>query len=133
MPAPFERLRVLLVDDFATMRRILRNALSEMGVAHIDEASGGREAMALLERGCYDLIVSDWNMPDVNGLELLQWVRSQERLANLPFLMVTAESNKENILAAVKAQVNQYLVKPFTGQALRDKIERMLRDRYQAA
>ena len=119
---PNKNMKILTVDDFATMRRIIRNMLRQLGYNNILEADDGVSALALLQREKIDFVISDWNMPNMNGLELLQTMRADEHLKTIPVLMVTAETLKENILEAVKAGVNNYVVKPFTAETLRDKI-----------
>ena len=122
----YENLTVLVVDDFSTMRRIVRNILRDLDFKNILEAEDGDAAVTILKTQRVDLIVSDWNMPKMTGLDLLKWVRSNEKTASLPFLMVTAESQKENIIEAVKAKVSNYVVKPFTAATLAEKLEKIL-------
>ncbi|MDY6909657.1 MAG: chemotaxis response regulator CheY [Thermodesulfobacteriota bacterium] len=117
---------VLIVDDFATMRRIIRNILRELDFKDIVEAENGTAAVRILESQKVDLVISDWNMPKMTGLELLKWVRANEKARDLPFLMVTAEAQKENIVEAIKAGVNNYIVKPFTAAVLSEKLEKIL-------
>jgi len=117
---------VLVVDDFATMRRIIRNILRELDFKDIVEAENGTAAVKILESQKVHLVISDWNMPKMTGLELLKWVRANERTRDLPFLMVTAEAQKENIMEAVKARVSNYIVKPFTAAVLSEKLEKIL-------
>jgi two-component system chemotaxis response regulator CheY len=119
----FSNQAVLVVDDFATMRRIVSNLLREAGFKHLVEAEDGVEALRKLESGSFQFVVSDWNMPKMTGLELLKLVRSSESLKHLPFLMVTAEARKENIVEAAHAGADGYIVKPFTGATLKEKIE----------
>nr|MBF0221625.1 response regulator [Desulfobulbaceae bacterium] len=119
-------MKVLVVDDFATMRRILKNILSQLGYKHIIEADDGTTAMGVLKQEKIDLIISDWNMPKMTGLELLKNVRSNPDLAPIPFIMVTAEAQQDNIILAVKAKVSQYIVKPFTADTLGEKIKKVL-------
>ncbi len=116
-------MKVLVVDDFATMRKIIRNVLKQIGFENIAEAEDGVAAMQILKREKVGLVVTDWNMPNMTGLELLQNIRQNSQCANLPVLMVTAEGMKENVLEAVKAGVNNYVVKPFTAEVLQEKIE----------
>ena len=122
----YKDLTVLVVDDFATMRRIIRNILRDLGFQRILEAEDGTAAVDILQTQKVDLIISDWNMPKMTGLELLKWVRSNEDTKDLPFLMVTAEAQKENVIEAVKAKVSNYIVKPFTAQTLAEKLEKIL-------
>lgn len=117
---------LLVVDDFATMRRIVSNLLREFGAIHIAEAEDGAEALRKLEAGQFKFVVSDWNMPKMNGLELLQAVRSSPQLKDLPFLLVTAEARKENIVEAAQAGADGYIVKPFTAATLNEKIMMIL-------
>ncbi|HFQ80950.1 MAG TPA: response regulator [Desulfobacterales bacterium] len=118
--------KVLVVDDFATMRRIVKNILTQLGYKHIIEADDGTTAMDRLKQEKIDLIISDWNMPKMTGLELLKNVRSTPDTANIPFIMVTAEAQQDNIILAVKAKVSQYIVKPFTADILGEKINKVL-------
>ncbi len=122
----YKNLTVLVVDDFSTMRRIVRNVLRELEFKDIIEAEDGTAAVTVLKNQKVDLIVSDWNMPRMTGLELLKYVRSTAGLEDTPFLMVTAESKKENIVEAVKAKVSNYIVKPFTAATLGEKLEKIL-------
>jgi two-component system chemotaxis response regulator CheY len=117
---------VLVVDDFATMRRIIRNILRDLEFKKILEAEDGTAAVDILKTQKVDLIISDWNMPKMTGLELLKWVRSNEDTKDIPFLMVTAEAQKENVIEAVKAKVSNYIVKPFTAQTLAEKLEKII-------
>lgn len=119
-------LPVLVVDDYRTMARIIRNLLKAIGFTDIDEAADGSEALGKLAERDYGLIISDWNMLPMTGYEFLQRVRASERHSHLPFLMVTAESKTENVIAAKKAGVSNYIVKPFTAETLRAKIEAVL-------
>ena len=116
------KIKVLVVDDFPTMRRIVRNLLRQTGYESIDEAENGAEALSKMQDGNYGLVVSDWNMPVMEGIELLKCVRADEKLKNLPFLMVTAEAEKDKIITAIKAGVDNYVVKPFTAEVLAEKI-----------
>ena len=115
-------MKILVVDDYATMRRIVRNLLGQIGHADIEEAADGSEALAKLHSGKFDLVISDWNMEPMTGLELLKQVRADSALAPLPFIMVTAESKTENVIEAKKAGVSNYIVKPFTADTLKAKI-----------
>jgi two-component system chemotaxis response regulator CheY len=119
------KMKVLVVDDFSTMRRIVKNILRQLGFENIVEADDGETAVGKLESERIDFIISDWNMPKMSGLELLKWVRSHDEFKDLPFLMVTAEAQKENVLEAVKAKVSNYIVKPFTAETLSEKIEKI--------
>jgi two-component system chemotaxis response regulator CheY len=118
-------MKVLVVDDFATMRRILKNVLKEIGFTKIVEADDGSTALAVLKKDKVGLIVSDWNMPEVSGLELLKAVRSDESTKDVPFLMVTAEGQKDSVVQAVQAGVNNYIVKPFTADTIKQKLQQV--------
>jgi two-component system chemotaxis response regulator CheY len=114
---------ILIVDDYKTMIRIIRNLLKQIGFEDVDEAADGSEALAKLRQKKYSLIISDWNMEPMTGYELLKEVRSDMQLSKTPFIMVTAESKTENVIAAKKAGVNNYIVKPFNAQTLKSKID----------
>jgi len=118
-------MKVLIVDDFATMRRILKNILKQIGFSNITEADDGKTALIELKKEQFDLVLCDWNMPEMSGLELLQKVRSDDGLKDTPFVMVTAEAQKDNILEAVKAGVNNYVVKPFTAETIGGKLKKV--------
>lgn len=118
-------MRVLVVDDFSTMRRIIKNILRQLGFTNIIEADDGSTAWETLNKEHIDFIISDWNMPQMPGIELLRKVRSSESFASLPFLMVTAEAQQENIIEAVQAKVSNYIVKPFTAETLGQKIDKI--------
>lgn len=122
----YKNLTVLIVDDFITMRRIVRKILRDLDFEDIVEAEDGSAAMEVLKRTSVDLIISDWNMPKMTGLELLKQVRSTENLKDIPFLMLTAEAQKENIVEAIKAKVSNYIVKPFTAAGLQEKLAKIL-------
>lgn len=115
-------MKILVVDDYSTMRRILRNLLSQIGISDVEEASDGMDALAKLQSGRFDLVISDWNMEPVTGLDLLKRVRADAATSKLPFIMVTAESKSENVIEAKKAGVSNYIVKPFTADTLKSKI-----------
>jgi len=121
-----KNIKVLIVDDFATMRKVVRNLLKQVGYADIVEAEDGVMALKALKSQKIDFIISDWNMPNMTGLELLKAVRADAELANTPFLMVTAEALQDNVVAAVKAGVNNYIVKPFTAEVLNEKIKKIM-------
>ena len=121
-----KNIKVLIVDDFATMRKAIRNLLKQVGYEDIVEAEDGVMALKALKAQKIDMIVSDWNMPNMSGLELLKAVRSDPDLAETPFLMVTAEALQDNVVAAVKAGVNNYIVKPFTAEVLNEKIKKIM-------
>lgn len=117
--------RFLVVDDFSTMRRIVRNLLKELGFANVDEAEDGAVALQKLKSGPYDFVVTDWNMPNMDGLTLLQSIRRTPELKHLPVLMITAEAKKENIIAAAQAGASGYVVKPFTAATLAEKLDKI--------
>jgi two-component system, chemotaxis family, chemotaxis protein CheY len=119
---------VLIVDDYNTMVRIIRNLLRQLGFEHIDDASDGSQALAKMQERKYGLVISDWNMEPMTGYDLLKQVRSSPELATTPFIMVTAESKTENVIAAKKAGVSNYIVKPFNAQTLKSKIESVFPD-----
>jgi len=116
--------RFLVVDDFPTMRRIVRNLLKELGFANVDEAEDGAAGLAKVKEGRFDFVISDWNMPNMDGLQMLQSIRADANpvISKLPVLMVTAEAKKENIIAAAQAGANGYVVKPFTAATLDEKL-----------
>ena len=120
------KMKVLIVDDYKTMLRIIRNLLKQLNVQEVDEASDGAEALAKLRGASFDLVISDWNMEPMTGLQLLQEVRADAKLARLPFIMITAESKAENVVAAKQAGVSNYIVKPFNAETLREKIEKVM-------
>ncbi len=119
---------VLIVDDYNTMVRIIRNLLRQLGFEHIDDASDGAAALAKMEQRKYGLVISDWNMEPMTGYDLLQQVRAHPDMSDTPFIMVTAESKTENVVAAKKAGVSNYIVKPFNAQTLKSKIESVFPD-----
>jgi two-component system chemotaxis response regulator CheY len=119
-------IKILVVDDFATMRKVIRNLLKQVGYENIVEAEDGVNALRVLKSQKIDLVVSDWNMPNMTGLDLLKAVRADEELKQTPFLMVTAEALQDNVIAAVKAGVSNYIVKPFTAEVLNEKISKIL-------
>ena len=119
-------IQVLVVDDYATMRRIIRNLLNQIGFQKIEEASDGADALTKLRAGQFGLVISDWNMEPMTGLQLLKEVRADIRLKGTPFIMVTAESKTENVVAAKEAGVNNYIVKPFNAETLKKKIESVI-------
>lgn len=117
---------ILVVDDFPTMRRIVRSLLKELGFTNVEEAEDGKEALAKIRAGSFEFIISDWNMPNLDGLEMLKQVRADAALKDLPVLMITAEAKKENIIAAAKAGASGYIVKPFTAATLEEKLNKIL-------
>ncbi len=120
-------IEVLVVDDAATMRRIVRSLLRELGVKNVREAEDGSAALEELKRRRADLVISDWNMPHMSGIELLRAIRGSESLKDIPVLMVTAETKKENVLEAVQAGVNNYIVKPFNAKTLEEKLNKIFK------
>ncbi|MBO8143694.1 MAG: chemotaxis response regulator CheY [Thermodesulfobacterium sp.] len=121
-------IKILVVDDFATMRKIIKNILTQLGFKDIIEADDGTTALELLKKQKVDLIISDWNMPKMSGIDLLKAVRADENLKDIKFIMVTAEAQKENVVEAIKHGVNQYVVKPFTPETLKEKLEKVFGD-----
>ena len=118
-------MKILVVDDFSTMRRIVKNLLRDLGFSNISEADDGSTALPMLQSGNFDFLVTDWNMPGMTGIDLLKNVRADDRLKNMPVLMVTAEAKREQIIEAAQAGVNGYVVKPFTAAVLKEKIEKI--------
>jgi len=119
-------MNILVVDDYKTMLRIIRNLLKQIEYNNVEDATDGAEALAKLRSGNFGLVISDWNMEPMSGLQLLQEVRSDSRLKNIPFIMVTAESKAENVVAAKQAGVSNYIVKPFNAETLKEKIDKVL-------
>jgi two-component system chemotaxis response regulator CheY len=119
-------MKVLVVDDYKTMVRIVRGLLSQLGFEHIDDAADGETALGMIRGGNYGLVLSDWNMSPMSGYELLKFVRADERTKTLPFVMVTAEAKTENVVAAKQAGVNNYIIKPFTLAVLKQKLTSVL-------
>ncbi len=120
-----KNIKILVVDDFATMRRIIRNLLGELGYRNLDEADDGRTALPKMKSGEFDFLVTDWNMPGMTGLDLVKAVRADPAIRHTPILMVTAEAKKSQIVEAAQAGINGYVVKPFTAGTLNDKIDRI--------
>lgn len=130
MPMPPPDLKILVVDDFPTMRKIVRQVLRQLGYNDVQEAEDGGSALKILrQKPDIQFVISDWNMPNVTGIELLKSVRADPNLKGLPFLMVTAEADKENIVEAVKSGVSSYIVKPFNAATLKEKIEKIFANR----
>jgi two-component system chemotaxis response regulator CheY len=121
-----QNLNFLVVDDFSTMRRIIKNLLHDLGYANVAEADDGTTALPLLKHGNFDFLITDWNMPGMPGLELLKQVRADARLGKMPVLMLTAEAKREQIVEAAQAGVNGYVIKPFTAATLKEKIDKIL-------
>ena len=132
MPDPSNS-KFLIVDDFSTMRRIVRNLLKELGYTNADEAEDGSAAFQKLQGGGFNFVITDWNMPNMDGLQLLQAIRSDAALKQLPVLMITAEAKKENIIAAAQAGANGYIVKPFTAATLNEKLSKIFEKLEQAS
>lgn len=120
-----KNMKILIVDDFSTMRRIIRNLLKDLGFTNTVEADDGKTALPILEAGGIDFLVTDWNMPGMTGIDLLKAVRSNPDLVDLPVLMVTAEAKRDQIIMAAQAGVNGYVIKPFTAATLKEKIEKI--------
>lgn len=118
-------MKILVVDDFSTMRRIIKNLLRDLGFNNTAEADDGSTALPMLQNGSFEFLITDWNMPGMQGIDLLKAVRSDPKLAKLPVLMVTAESKRDQIVEAAQAGVNGYIVKPFTAVTLKEKIEKI--------
>lgn len=118
-------MKILIVDDFSTMRRIIKNLLRDLGFNNTSEADDGITALPMLQKGNFDFLVTDWNMPGMQGIDLLKEVRKDDRLKSLPVLMVTAEAKREQIVEAAQAGVNGYVVKPFTAATLKEKIDKI--------
>ena len=115
-------MKILIVDDFSTMRRIIKNVLQDLGFNNTEEADDGTTALPMLRSGSYDFLITDWNMPGMQGIDLVQAVRADAKMGKMPILMVTAEAKKEQIVKAAEASINGYIVKPFTPETLREKI-----------
>jgi len=120
-----KNMRILVVDDFSTMRRIVKNLLADLGLTNVAEAEDGGVAFTMLKQGGFDFVVTDWNMPGVTGIELLKMIRADEKLKTLPVLMVTAEAKREQIIEAAQAGVNGYIIKPFTAATLKEKLDKI--------
>ena len=120
-----KNMKVLVVDDFSTMRRIIKNLLRDIGFTNISEADDGSTALPMLKEGDYEFVVTDWNMPGMQGIDLLKAIRADAKLSHIPVLMVTAEAKKEQIVMAAQAGVNGYIVKPFTAATLNTKLDKI--------
>lgn len=118
-------MKILIVDDFSTMRRIIKNLLRDLGFNNTQEADDGKTGLPMLQAGGFDFLITDWNMPGMTGIDLLKAVRADDKIASLPVLMVTAEAKKDQIVEAAQAGVNGYIVKPFTAQTLKEKIDKI--------
>ena len=126
-------MKFLVVDDFSTMRRIIKNLLNDLGYSNVTEADDGQTALPMLQAGNFDFLITDWNMPGMPGLDLLKAVRADPKLAKMPVLMLTAEAKREQIIEAAQAGVNGYVIKPFTAVTLKEKIDKILEQRANAA
>ena len=126
MPAD-PNMKILVVDDMATMRRIVMNIMKQLGFAHVEEAENGEGALKKLRAESFGFIISDWNMPVMTGIDLLRAVRADDKLKAIPFLMVTAEAQKDNLLEAIQAGVSNYIVKPFTAEVLQEKMKKIFK------
>ena len=126
MPADLN-MKILVVDDMSTMRRIMKNILKQLGFANMEEAENGQEALQKLRADTFGFVVSDWNMPVMPGIEMLRAIRADEKLKHIPVLMVTAEAQKENLIEAIQAGVNNYVVKPFTAETMQEKINKIFK------
>lgn len=126
-------MKILIVDDFSTMRRIVKNLLHDLGYSNTTEADDGKTAWPMLQAGDFDFVVTDWNMPGMTGIDLLKNIRGDARLAKLPVLMVTAEAQREQIIEAAKAGVNGYIIKPFTAVTLKEKLDKIFQRLAEAA
>lgn len=120
-----KNMRILIVDDFSTMRRIVKNLLRDLGFNNTHEADDGLTALPLLKKGDFDFVVTDWNMPGMQGIDLLKYIRADAELRHLPVLMITAEAKREQIIEAAQAGVNGYIVKPFTAATLKEKLDKI--------
>ncbi|MFO0769096.1 MAG: chemotaxis response regulator CheY [Nitrospiraceae bacterium] len=126
MPAD-PNMKILVVDDMSTMRRIVKNILKQLGFNNLEEAENGQEALTKLKADNYGFVVSDWNMPVMMGIDMLRAIRADEKLKKIPVLMVTAEAQKENLIEAVQAGVSNYIVKPFTAETMQEKISKIFK------
>ncbi|ABO23253.1 MULTISPECIES: chemotaxis response regulator CheY [Shewanella] len=120
-----KNMKILVVDDFSTMRRIIKNLLRDLGFNNTQEADDGSTALPMLQKGDFDFVVTDWNMPGMQGIDLLKAIRADDNLKHIPVLMVTAEAKREQIIAAAQAGVNGYVVKPFTAATLKEKLDKI--------
>jgi len=126
-------MKILVVDDFSTMRRLVKNLLHELGYTDVTEADDGASALPMLKKGAFEFLITDWNMPGMAGLDLLKAVRADAKLAKLPVLMLTAEAKREQIIEAAQAGVSGYVIKPFTAATLKEKIDKILASKAAAA
>lgn len=128
-----KNMKILIVDDFSTMRRIIKNLLRDLGFTNTSEADDGHSALPMLQHGDFDFLVTDWNMPGMTGIDLLRAIRADDKLKTLPVLMVTAEAQRDQIIDAAKAGVNGYIIKPFTAVTLKEKLDKIFQRFEQAA
>ena len=126
MPAD-PNIKILVVDDMSTMRRIVKNIMKQLGFANVEEAENGQDALDKLRAESFGLVISDWNMPVMTGIDLLRAIRADDKLKAIPVLMVTAEAQKENLIEAIKAGVSNYIVKPFTAEVLQEKMNKIFK------
>ncbi len=126
MPAD-PNMKILVVDDMSTMRRIVKNIMKQLGFANVEEAENGQEALAKLKAETFGFVISDWNMPVMTGIDMLRAIRADEKLKPIPVLMVTAEAQKENLVEAIQAGVSNYIVKPFTAEVLQEKMNKIFK------
>jgi two-component system, chemotaxis family, chemotaxis protein CheY len=126
MPAD-PNMKILVVDDMSTMRRIVKNIMKQLGFANVEEAENGKDALDKLTAESFGFVISDWNMPVMTGIELLRAIRANDKLKTLPVLMVTAEAQKENLVEAIQAGVSNYIVKPFTAEVLQEKMNKIFK------
>lgn len=125
MPNP--SMKILVVDDMSSMRRIIKNTLKQLGYPNVEEAEDGQKALEMVRKESFDLVVSDWNMPNMNGLDLLKSIRQDPKLSVLPVLMVTTEAEMDHILEAIRSGVNSYILKPFTPETMKEKIDKVFK------
>lgn len=126
MPAD-PNMKILVVDDMSTMRRIVKNIMKQLGFANVEEAENGQDALDKLNAGAFGFVISDWNMPVMTGIQLLRAIRADDKLKTIPVLMVTAEAQKENLIEAIQAGVSNYIVKPFTAEVLQEKMNKIFK------
>ena len=126
MPAD-PNMKILVVDDMSTMRRIVKNIMKQLGFANVEEAENGQEALGKLRADTFGFVISDWNMPVMTGIDMLRAIRADEKLKPIPVLMVTAEAQKENLIEAIQAGVSNYIVKPFTAEVLQEKMNKIFK------
>jgi two-component system, chemotaxis family, chemotaxis protein CheY len=126
MPAD-SNMKILVVDDMSTMRRIVKNIMKQLGFANVEEAENGQDALDKLHAGSFGFVISDWNMPVMTGIQLLRSIRADDKLKTIPVLMVTAEAQKENLVEAIQAGVSNYIVKPFTAEVLQEKMNKIFK------